>query len=538
MSSATESGSASRGDRVPSYNTVMWSAFRRLGMAAAILLALPGGVWAQGGALRIGLPSVPAALDPATALEGPISVIARQVFDTLIQYREGTSDIEPGLAVQWSVSRDGLTWTFRLREGVRFHDGTALTAQHVVESLDRIIQPNAPNAPNPNAAAPRLVRGTPGVVKEIRAVDARTVQIGLLLPYAPLPAVLAHPAFSIVLASRVGQRWVGTGPFTLTEASAGRVVLDANAGYWAGAPRSTRLVFLETGEDARGEAMLEAQGLDVLILSTAPSHPAGALSIPSWRIGYLALEAEREPFSRLKARQAVAAALDPALLAPAVGPVGVPLLSFLPLGVWARRDGPPVLQANPAKAKRLLTEAGFPRGTSAGLLVGDDGGKRVDPSRVADAIRASLAAVGISVPIQTEPAEAALELARTGQHQMALLEARVEAGDPHFLLYPLSSSEGASKGPAAVNLSFYRNRTLDDLLIRASQVSFRPERQRLYVRAQALLAEEVPWVPLYVRLHWAAIRPDVRNLRLHPSGNPRFDRVWSDAPAPAPGSGR
>ena len=76
------------------------------------------------------------------------------------------------------------------------------------------------------------------------------------------------------------------------------------------------------------------------------------------------------------------------------------------------------------------------------------------------------------------------------------------------------------------------------LLIRASQVSFRPERQRLYGRAQAMLAEEVPWVPLYVRLHWAATRMAVRNLRLHPSGNPRFDRVWIDAPpaaAPSPG---
>jgi peptide/nickel transport system substrate-binding protein len=356
-----------------------------------------------------------------------------------------------------------------------------------------------------------------------------------------LPAALAHPAFSIVLPSSVGQRWIGTGAFALTEAGLGRVVLDANPGYWGGPPRSTRLVFLDAGEDARGEEMLAAQAVDVLLTSVAPSRSAGTQSIPSWRIGYLALETEREPFSRLKARQAVAAALDPGLLAPAVAPVGVPLLSFLPLGVWSRRDGPPVLEANPAKAKRRLTEAGFPRGTSAGLLIAD-GDKRLDPSRVAEAIRASLAAAGISVPVQVEAPEAALELARTGQHQMALLEARVEAGDPHFLLYPLTSSEGASKGPTALNMSFYRNRALDGLLIRASQVSFRPERQRLYVRSQAMLAEAVPWVPLYVRLHWAAARLEVRNLRLHPSGNPRLDRVWIDAPtpaaAPAPGPGR
>src|SRR5260370_104314 len=115
---------------------------RGVGLAVVWLLALTGPVWAQGGPLRVGLPTVSPTLDPATALEGPVSVIARQMFDTLVQYREITSDIEPGLATQWSVSRDGLVWTFRLRDGVRFHDGTVLTAQHVVESLDRVLQPS------------------------------------------------------------------------------------------------------------------------------------------------------------------------------------------------------------------------------------------------------------------------------------------------------------------------------------------------------------------------------------------------------------
>ncbi len=505
-----------------------------IGLAMVVLLALAGSAAAQGGALRVGLPTVAATLDPATALDGPVSVIARQMFDTLVQYRDVTSDIEPGLASQWSVSRDGLAWTFRLRDGVRFHDGTVLTAQHVVDSLERLLQPAAANAPVPNAAS-QLVRGTPGVVKEVRAVDPRTVQIALTQPYAPLPAVLAHPAFSIVLAASVGQRWIGTGPFSLVEASAGRVVLDAFPGYWGGTPRSSRLVFLEMGDG--GEAMLEAQTIDVALLDTAPERSSGVLSVPGWRVGYLALQTEKEPFNRVKARRAVAAALNPALVAPAVGSVGVPLLSFLPLGVWGRRDASPIMEGSVANARRLLADAGYPNGFSASLLVADTA-KRLDQQRLGEAIRASLAGAGITVPIQAEPAETVLQLARNGQHQMALLEARVEAGDPHFLLYPLSSSEGATKGPGALNMSFYRNRTVDDLLIRASQVSFRRERQRLYARAQGHLAEDVPWIPLYVRLHYAATRPDVRNLRLHPSGNPRLDRVWVDQPvsAPAPGT--
>jgi ABC-type transport system substrate-binding protein len=107
-----------------------------------------------------------------------------------------------------------------------------------------------------------------------------------------------------------------------------------------------------------------------------------------------------------------------------------------------------------------------------------------------------------------------------------LSEAVVTGGDPHFLLYPLSTSEGAEKGPRATNLSFYRSPRVDDVLIRASQLSSRSERQRLYQRAQAMLADDMPWIPLYVRLVWAVPRPEVRGLRLHPSGLHRLSTVW------------
>jgi peptide/nickel transport system substrate-binding protein len=82
------------------------------------------------------------------------------------------------------------------------------------------------------------------------------------------------------------------------------------------------------------------------------------------------------------------------------------------------------------------------------------------------------------------------------------------------------------KGPGALNLSFYKNPRLDDLLIRASQLAFRPERQRLYQRAQAILSDDLPWIPIYVRLKWAVAGPAVRGLKLHPSGFHPLDKVW------------
>jgi peptide/nickel transport system substrate-binding protein len=507
-----------------------WALLVTMASLLALGTTTPG--FAQSGVLRVGLPSLPSELDPGTALEGSVPLIARQAFDTLVQYTEGSSNVEPALATRWSVSKDGLVWSFRLRPNVSFQDGTTLSAQHVVDSLRRQIHPESPGRDGVVAV---LLRGVPGVIRDVRARDARTVEIVLSQPYAPLLTVLAHPVFSIVLpvtAGITGSRWQGTGPFGIAEIAPGRIALDANPTYWGRRPRLARLIFVEIG-DAQADAALDAQGLDVFFPDGPPPRASGAVSIPGWRVGYLALQTEKEPFRRLKARQAVAPALDPGLLAPALGQVAVPLQAFLPPGVWGRRDGPPVREASPELARRLFGEAGLGAGSSASLLVADSG-DRLDPPKLADAIGASLAASGLNVTVRAEPPETALSLMRAGDHQMALAEARVEAGDPHFLLYPISTSEGAIKGAPIFNFSFYRNRRLDDLLIRASQLSFRPERERLYLRAQALLAEEMPWVPVYVRLLWAVTRPEVRGLRLHPSGCPRLDGVWLEPAARGP----
>jgi peptide/nickel transport system substrate-binding protein len=507
-----------------------------LGVLVLAALAAPAPVSAQGVPFRVGLPSIPTVLDPATALEGSVPLIARQVFDTLVQYREGSSDVEPGLATSWAVSRDGLQWTFRIREGVRFHDGTQLAARDVAESLDRVIVPGHPLAPSPNPAPALLLRGSPGVVKEILTPDQRTVQINLLLPYAPLLTVLAHPVFSVARSGTGAVRWIGTGPYSVGEISPGRMTLDANASYWSAPPRSARVVLLDAADPAKAEADLDSRGLDLLVPAAAPARMQGALSVPGWRIGYLALQTEKEPLKRKKVRQAIAAALAPTAIKTSAEPLAAALGLFLPRGVWASSETPTLALGDAAAAKRLLAEAGVGQGFTASLVA--DAGAGPEVTRTAEAIRAALGAASITVNVRAEASDAARSAMQSGAHDLALAEARAEAGDPHLLLFPLSTSEGAARGPTATNFSFYRSARLDDLLIRASQISFRPERQRVYARAQALLAEEIPWIPLYVRLHWAVARPQVRNFRLHPSGIHRLDRAWVEvlplAPPPAP----
>ncbi|MBI4607375.1 MAG: hypothetical protein HY726_00015 [Candidatus Rokubacteria bacterium] len=501
---------------------------RRLALVVLLVALLP--LPTQGQArreLRVGVAALPAVPDPATALDGPVPFIARQVFETLVQFRDRSSDIEPALATHWAVSRDGLRWTFTLRNGVRLHDGTVLTAQHVVASFERQTFIDHPYHPNPNEVWPRLLRGLPGVVKALRASDAKTVEIHLVQPYAPLLTVLAHPGFSVVVAA-AGEggttKWFGTGPYRIAELGGGRIVLEAHPGYWAGPPRVPRIVLVEVPSDEQAEAELDAKRLDLWLPPRPPRRREGALSLPGWQVGLLAIHTEKEPLSRKKVRQALAAALDPSLIAVAVEDVAVPLQAFLPPEVWGRREGSPILLADPEGARRLLAEAGLPRGISPTLLVREGAGP-INESRIAEAIRLALDGAGIALTIRSELPQVATQLTQYGDHELVLTEARVEGGDPHLLLYPLSTSEGAVRGASALNLSFYRNPRLDDLLIRASQLAFRPERLRLYQRAQAILADELPWIPLYVRLHWVVARPEVRNLRLHPSGFHRLDRV-------------
>ncbi len=476
--------------------------------------------------LRIGAPGVPAALDPAVAVDGTGPLIARHVFDTLVAFRDRTTDVEPALATRWKVSRDGLVWTFTLREDARFHDGAPLTAADVVASFERHLRSEG-TARSPVWAT--LLRGVPGVVKEIRAGEGRTVHFVLVQPYAPLLTVLAHPGFGVVrtVTHPDGPRLVGTGPYRIVDASAGRLALEAVPGYWGGPPRADRLVFLEMAADEHAEAELDARGVDVWFPASVPRRSELTLSIPGTQVGYLAFQTEKEPFSRRAIRQALAAALDPAVLATGMDRFAVPLQSFLPPGIWGRREGSPVLGGGTReKVRRLLTEGGWPKDFKPTLLFA------TEPSglaRGAVSIQTALVGAEIGVQLRPESPDAVRAALQAGQHELALVEGTVVGGDPHLFLYPLSTSEGAIKGPRALNYSFYRNPRLDELLARASQLSFRVERERLYQRAQGILAQDVPWLPIYVRLLWAAARPEVRGLRLHPTGFHRLTGVWIDA---------
>src|SRR5262249_54244195 len=335
-------------------------------------------------------------------------------------------------------------------------------------------------------------------------------------------------------------RLIGSGPYRVVDASPGRLALEAMPGYWAGAPKSERLVFLDVSADDQAESDLDARSLDIWFPAAPPRRAEGALSAPGLRVGYLAFQTEKEPFSQRTLRRAVAAAIDPAILGQTLDRAAVPLQSFLPPGVWGRREGSPILGGSRTTVKALVKDSRWPKETKPTFLVPAETSSLNLP-RLAETIQLLLGADDLPLNVQVEPEATMRSLLQAGAFDVALTEGTVAGGDPHLLLYPLSTSEAATKGPRAANFSFFRNQRLDDVLVRGHQLSFRSERQRLYQRGQAMLAEELPWLPIYVRLQWAVARSDVKGLRLHPSGIHRLDTVSLEIPpalAPAPGATR
>jgi ABC-type transport system substrate-binding protein len=497
--------------------------------AQVVLLAVVHvAVAAPTGHLHVGVPHVPASLDPRTATTTAELLALRLVYEGLVTFGE-KGDVEPALATTWMVSKDGLVWAFRLRPDVVLHDGTPLAVDDVVAALAERVSADEPPAGAPTWVQP--FRGANRLVREVRRGEGASVQIVLAQPYAPLLALLAHPGLGVAV-PRSGAR-TGTGPYRVVELAPDRLALEAAPAWRGEPPRSARLTLHAVADDAAALGGLGPGGpLHAAMVAAPPAWAAVGLQVvsaPTWRVGLLALRTDRGLTSRKAVRQSVALALDPGLIRPALGRWAVPHAAWLPPGAWAARDsGPPPFDL--ARARRLFAQVA-PLDPTLTLLASDQV-SGPEASAIADAIRLSLGAAGFRIQVRLEAPDAAGAAARQGAAELALHEETLDVNDPDIFLRPLLATDGTALG-SATNVAFLRSPLVDGMLLRGSQLGFRPERFRLYQRLQGHLAEELPYVPLYVRLQWMVARPEVRGVRLDPGGLHHLERMWLE-PAPAP----
>ncbi len=520
----------------------------------------------QGGTLTVGRLSDSITLDPANATDAESFKVTRQIFENLVQYNATTTQVVPGLAARWETSRDGLTWTFHLRRGVRFHDGAPLDAAAVVANFHRWMNQEDPNHLGDFEYWGYMFGGFPGLVRSVEAVAPDTVKLTLRYPYAPLLSTLAMPPFGIAspaafqkYGADFGRNPVGTGPFALEKWLPGeRIILRANPDYW-GTRRPERIIYEVIRDPYNLFREFSAGNLDI-IDNLTPEQAAVVKQDPrlnlylreGFNIAFLSLNNTRKPFDNVLVRQAINLAINKERIAQQIyGGLAEPADGPLPGSVWGRNAAPYVAPSvassaapftaspkgtspkndqsyrfDPPAARALLKKAGYENGFATSLWVMPLARPYLPkPLAVAEAVRADLASIGIDVQILELDWADFLEKTSRGEHEMALMGWTGENGDPDNFIHALLDSSNIGGGTFG-NTMFYRNPKLHSLLMQARSTPDQAARSRLYQKAQAIIQADAPWVPLVHTTPAMATNRAVKGYVPHPSGYDSLAGVW------------
>lgn len=457
----------------------------------------------------------PTNLEPGNITDGNSLIVHSQIYNRLIQFKPGTTDLEPGLATAWNASPDGKTWTFKLRDGVKFHDGSDFNADAVKFNVDRWWDKSNPNGFR-NAGKSYEIwgqlfggyKGEPSsLVQNVKVVDRSTVQFTLKQPFAAFPTAIASSYFGIASPTAIqkaGANYgtpaggaVGTGAFVFKEWRSGdRIVLQKNPNYWnAGFPKSNQLVIRFVGDSGARLAQVRAGQIDFTVELAPDQKPEierdPNLTIanrPSFNVGYLALNPSFKPFSDVRVRQAIAHAINKAAIAQAfwkgsaqTSPHFVP-----PTLDWATSSALQDYDYNPQKAKDLLKQAGFPNGFDLDLwYMPVARGYYPTPKPIAEAFAADLQAIGIRSNLKTKDWAAYLvDRNKAPGYPAFMMGWTGDYGDPDTFYYPHFGPGGTT------DLGGWKNDRVIQLLNQARQESDRTARSKLYAEADEIIHRE------------------------------------------------
>ena len=461
----------------------------------------------------------PRSLDPSLATDVPTGRAVGYIFDGLTSF-DAAANLKPCLAERWDVSTDGRIYTFHLRKGVRFQDGTPFTARHVVSSWLRVLDPKAKSGRGeplyPIRGAKEYATGTGKSVDGLSARDDSTLIVTLLEPLAVFPKLLAMPIAAVVpmnAGSDLSDHPIGTGPWKLVEWKHDDYLLFArNDAYWGGAPKAESLRARIISEPSTAVAEFESGNVD--ILQVPPSEARDwtendfrkpeLKSVPALQLVYVAINTTRGPLADPRVRQAINYALDVnRIIERLIGGRGVHAAGVIPPSLAGYDSARKPYPFDPAKAKALMAESGHATGIDVDLWVG------VNPVyiRVAETMQAYLAAIGVRVKIIQRENAAARASAKKGETDMILKDWYADYPDAENFLYPLLHS--ASKGDGG-NVSFYGNPDFDRAVDAGRRELDDKKRNALFQQADALAQHDAPMVFLFFYDDLYAVQPRIR----------------------------
>ena len=521
---------------------------------AVILILGTIGIASAKGTLVYGSSGDASRLDPGDVTDGESIQRMDNIFEGLLEYEAGTTDIKPCLATSWEASTDGTEIVFKLRKGVKFHDGTDFNADAVVFSFARQYDTTNPYHQYGEWAYWGYMFSD---VEKMEKIDDYTVKLVLKRPNASIMTSLAMFTVNIVSPANAekykGDAFkypCGTGPFKFVEwVKDDHITLEVNDSYWRERSQLDKLIFRVISDPSARLMALEVdevQGIEYpnpadfarinankdLVLMTQPGMNIGYMAMNT---GYGYKDANEngvrdpdepwvktpgyfEPLTKKKVRQAINMAIDKQSIVDNL---------YMGTASKAKNGMPPFMLGyndeiqdypyDPVKAKELLTEAGYPDGFEVTLYVMPVSRPYMfDPPKIGEAIQSYLGAVGIKVKFYQVDWGTYLQETEAGNHQMCLLGWTGDNGDPDNFMNVLYGANACSIGTAG-NYAFFNDENVQILLSKALQTYDKEKRAEYYKKAQEVIHEEAGWVYLAHSLQSMVFRKNVHGFVLNPT---------------------
>ncbi|MCG7346466.1 glutathione ABC transporter substrate-binding protein [Sporosarcina sp. ACRSL] len=479
----------------------------------------------EGGDLVLAVLSDASSLDPAGSNDVPSSVVQANIYETLVK-RDDNNKIIEGLAEKWEPI-DDTTYEFKLRKGVKFHDGEDFNAEVVKMNLERVL--------DPAVASPRYFLYE--MITEITVVDEHTVQIKTEYPFAPLLAHLSHNGGGMVspksikadyeamekgepAGSVIATNPVGTGFFKFESWTPGaEIKLTKNEDYWGDKAHVDTVTFKVVPESAVRNADLETG--HVHIADPVQPNEVAAINDSSFAkinqkasssLAYLGFNTEKEPFNDPKVRRAISMLVNKDDISEGVyDGFGIPAKGPLAPGIFGYNEDAKPIEYNVEEAKKLLKEAGYENGFKSSIWTNDNPQRQ----QIAVLLQEELKKVNVEVSIEVMEFGAYLDKTANGEHDMFILGWSNPTGDADYGLYALfHSSQQGSPG----NRSFYTNPEVDKLLEQGRRESDPDERIKIYNKVQEHLIEDAPMAYLIHTEYLTGVSNQIRGFSIGTDG--------------------
>ena len=472
------------------------------------------------------------------------------IYDQLLLFKPGSTEVIPGLAEKWTISPDGLTYTFSLRKGVKWHTtpwfkpSRDMNADDVLWSVNRVNDKKHPAhgaAKNGYIYWEGMEMGK--LIKSVSKVDDMTVRFTLNKPEAPFLANMAMSAIGSVMSAEYGEQLVkagkldqlntqpvGTGPFIFKSYQKDAIVrYTANTGYWGGAPKVDNLILAITVDPNVRIQRLKAG--ECLIGTNLKSESASAFdNDPNVKMlrssplltAYIAPNAKKKFTGDKRFREALWLALDKkSYIASVYGGNATPAVSFLPPGIWSYDASLPE-RRDPEKAKALVKASGY---DGSELTLFTRIGGSIDGKRAAELMQADWAKVGIKVKVQMMEWGELLKRTGKGDHDITFLQWAGDNGDPDNFFSPNINCASVIGGG---NKSQWCHKPFDDLIDKARKITDIKQRTELYKQAQKMLYDEVGMIPTVYPAYMTAINKRAKGFVPSPFTNNDFRNVSVD----------